>query len=183
MTDLGAAAREQLLRQFRWINGHADIWAAFRHGPTFATLVAALAESAQDLAVDTVDTVVGVESRGFLLGGAVAARLGIGFVAVRKAGALFPGPKLARRTEPDYRANTTELLVQRAAFAAGDRVVLVDDWLQTGSQARAVRDLVTECGAELVGCAVLVDDLADAARDQLPPVHGVLRGHELPPID
>ena len=114
-------ARSELLRQFRWIDGHADIWAAFRHGPTFA------------------------------------AQLGIGFVAVRKSGALFPGDKLARRTEPDYRANTTELLLQRAAL--------------------------TEGGAELVGCAVLVDQLIDTVRDQLPPVRAVLRGAELPPTE
>jgi adenine phosphoribosyltransferase len=173
-------AREALLRQFRWIDGHADIWAAFRHGPTFATLVADLAESCHDLAADAV---VGIESRGFLLGGAVAAQLGIGFVAVRKSGALFPGEKLARRTEPDYRANTTELLLQRAALTEGDRIVLVDDWLQTGSQARAVQAMIAEGGAELVGCAVLVDQLADTARDQLPPVRAVLRGTDLPPTE
>jgi adenine phosphoribosyltransferase len=58
-----------------------------------------------------------------------------GLVTVRKAGALFPARKIRRRTEPDYRGNRSELLLQHDSVHRDDRVVLVDDWVETGSQA------------------------------------------------
>jgi adenine phosphoribosyltransferase len=85
-----------------------------------------------------VTTVAAIESRGFLLGGAVAIELGVGFAAIRKDGALFPGDKVLMRTKPDYRGKTRQLSVLRSQFAAGDRVLLVDDWIETGSQALTV---------------------------------------------
>jgi adenine phosphoribosyltransferase len=113
------------------------MWRVFRHPDAFAAAIAALVEPFRDVGVTAV---AGIESRGFLLGGAAAVGLGTGFVAVRKAGALFPGPKVSRRTEPDYRGNRTELLMQRDSVGVGDRVLLVDDWIETGNQALAVRD-------------------------------------------
>jgi len=81
-------ARAQVLGRFRWIDGHADVWHVFRDPIAFRTVVQALADPYRAAGVTAV---AGVESRGFLLGGAVAMELGVGFVAIRKAGALFPG--------------------------------------------------------------------------------------------
>ncbi|WP_020661565.1 phosphoribosyltransferase family protein [Amycolatopsis benzoatilytica] len=167
-----------LLDRFRWVDGHADVWSVFRDGKSLAAVVRALAEPFRDAGVTAV---CGIESRGFLLGGAVAVELGVGFVAVRKAAGLFPGEKLARETAPDYRGLRQVLRVQRSALAPGDWVLLVDDWIETGSQALVVRELVSEAGAELAGCAVLVDQLDPELRERVGRVHGLLSAEELPP--
>lgn len=120
-------------------------------------------------------------SRGvFILGGAVARELDVGFVAIRKGGSLFPGPKAERRTATDYRGRETVLRLQRASLEPGDRVLLVDDWFETGAQALAATALVADCGAELVGAAVIVDELAGEARDRLGPLHALVHAGELP---
>ncbi|WP_116199703.1 phosphoribosyltransferase family protein [Amycolatopsis circi] len=169
--------RALLLDRFRWVDGHADLWPVFRDATAFAEVVKALAEPFRDA---DVTAVCGIESRGFLLGGAVALELGVGFAAIRKAAGMFPGEKLTRETDPDYRGFRHTLRLQRSALSSGDRALLVDDWIETGSQALAVRDLVVEAGAELVGCAVLVDQLNPAMRRRLGKLHALLTADELP---
>ncbi|MEV0679277.1 phosphoribosyltransferase family protein [Actinosynnema sp. NPDC050436] len=171
------SARDLVLERFRWSGGHADMWPVFRDGAAFAAVVRALVSPFRDAGVTAV---CGVESRGFLLGGAAAVELGVGFVAVRKAAGLFPGEKLVREADPDYRGLRHSLRVQRAALGPADRVLLVDDWVQTGSQARAVRGLVEAAGARLVGCAVVVDQSDPVGRADLGPVHGLVTADELP---
>lgn len=171
-----ASARQAVLNRFAWVDGHADVWAVFRDAEALHLVVAALVEPFVD---QWVTAVCGIESRGFLLGGAAAVQLGVGFVPVRKAGGLFPGDKASRTTTPDYRGTVNTLRLQRSALAPGDRVVLVDDWIETGSQVRAVRELVAGCGAELAGCSVIVDQLPDHRRTGIGPVHGLLRAGEL----
>lgn len=105
--------RALLLDRFRWVDGHADLWPVFRDGAAFAEVVKALAEPFRDAGVTAV---CGIESRGFLLGGAVALELGVGFAAVRKAAGLFPGEKLTRETDPDYRGFRHVLRMQRSAL-------------------------------------------------------------------
>ena len=101
-----------------------------------------------------VDKVLGMESRGFILGAPVALALGVGFVPVRKAGKL-PGPTHAVSYELEYGEATLE--VHQDAFGAGERVLLVDDVLATGGTAVATRKLVEECGAQVHGFAVLME--------------------------
>lgn len=168
-------ARRLLLNEFAWVDGHADVWRVFRDPTALKAMVTALADPFRDTGITAV---AGIESRGFLLGAAVAIELGVGFVAVRKAGALFPGPKVSQRTAPDYRGNQSELLIQRASLNAGDRVLLVDDWVETGSQARAVQTLAEACEAKLVGLSVLVDGTAGPS--ELPQTHAVVQFAELP---
>lgn len=170
-------ARAALLECFRWQGHHADLWRIFRDRQALTAVVSAVADPFRDSGLDAV---VGIESRGFLLGGAVAVELGVGFVAVRKAGSLFPGPKVRRRTGSDYRGNSHELLMRSDDLGSGDRVVLVDDWAETGAQATAVAGMVRDVGAELVGLSIMVDELAEEVRSQLPPVHSLLTGAELP---
>jgi adenine phosphoribosyltransferase len=170
-------ARAQVLGRFRWIDGHADVWHVFRDPIAFRTVIQALADPYRTVGVTAV---AGVESRGFLLGGAVAMELGVGFVAIRKAGALFPGRKIRQRTEPDYRGNRPELLLQEDSVSPSDQVILVDDWVETGSQAQAVQTLLKARGTSLLGISVLVDGLPETRRSTLPPVHGVIRISDLP---
>ena len=169
--------RDDLLARFRWIDGHADVLGLLADGDFLARAVDALAAP---FAGAGVTKVVAVEARGFVLGAAVAVRLGAGFVAIRKPGSIHPGPKAETRTARDWRGNETLLRMQRAALGAADRALLVDDWAETGSQARAAKRLVEECGATWVGVSLLVDELPGDARDELAPVAAVVPAAALP---
>ncbi len=143
-----AAGRAALLRTFRWQGGHADVWPAFREAEALGLIVAGLVAPFRE---EALTAVAGIESRGFVLGGAAAIHLGVGFIPIRKAGALFPGDKLRLIADRDYRGNSHELPIQRDSVGVGDRVLLVDDWAETGSQACAVQELISRCGAECIG--------------------------------
>lgn len=91
--------------------------------------------------------------------------------------------RLDHRAEtPDWRGRRLELLISRRAIREGDRLLLVGDWIETGSQARTVAALVAGQGATVVGVSVLVDDTSEEVREQLNLI-GVLRSSELPPDD
>lgn len=175
MTDDAAAGRTAFLERFAWRGGHADVWPAFADGPTLAAVVRGLADPWRDAGVTHC---VGVEARGFLLGAAVAVELGVGFVAVRKAGSLFPGPKLVVTAGKDYRGHEHELRMQDV-LRHGDHVLLVDDWAERGSQAGAVQELVRLSGARLVGLSLVVDQLEDAVRARFARVTSLVRAAEL----
>jgi len=120
-----------------------------------AAVVAALAAPGRDEDGRTrVDKVLGMESRGFILGAPVALALGVGFVPVRKAGKL-PRSTYSVSYALEYGEATLEL--HRDAVQPGDRVLLVDDVLATGGTARATADLVEKCGGTVHGLAVLMD--------------------------
>ena len=163
------------LSSFRWVDGHADVWAAFRDAETLRAVVVGLAEPWRD---QQISAVAGVEARGFLLGAAVAVQLGVGFHAVRKAGALFPGPKTKVDAAEDYRGRRHELSMQ-LGLGQGDRVLVVDDWAERGAQALAVRALIEGEGAQYAGLAVIVDQLTEEARHDLAPVLSLARAEDL----
>jgi adenine phosphoribosyltransferase len=170
------SGHDEVLAHFAWVGGHADIWRLFSDGGVFRTVVRALAEPFGDAT-----KVGGVEARGFILGAAVAAELGVGFVAIRKEEGLFPGPKVIRRAEADYRGRECVLRLQREALRDEDRVLLVDDWAERGSQALAAKSLIEECGASFVGLAVVVDQLEDEVRDRIGRVHALVAAADLGP--
>jgi len=118
-----------------------------------------------------------------LLGGAAAIQLGVGFIAIRKAGSLFPGDKARLMTARDYRGHNHELLIQRDSVYTGDRVLLVDDWAETGSQARAAQQLVHSCGAVLAGTSLMIDQLDETTRTELPGVASLAHFTDLPVLD
>ena len=111
-----------------------------------------------------IDLVVGIESRGFILGSAVADRLGTGFVPVRKLGKL---PAETIRASYSLEYGTDSLEMHRDAVTPGQRVLIVDDLLATGGTAKATVDLVRQLGGVVHGVAVLIE-LADLnGRDRL----------------
>lgn len=171
------SARKALLGAFQWESGHADVWRILADADAFAAVVAGLVEPwhAKD-----VTKVLGIESRGFLLGGAVSLALASGFVAVRKSDGLLPGPKLTLDTDPDYRGRRHHLRMQ-AILTPADRVLMVDDWAERGSQARAARRLVESSGATFLGASVLVDQLTNETRSALGTVTALVSADELGP--
>ncbi len=169
--------RNRFLDRFQWIDGHADILGMFADGDLLAHVGDALVEPFRDRGFTKV---AGVEARGFVLGTAAALAAGVGFVPIRKSGAIHPGPKARKHSEPDWRGDRHELSVQRAVIGAGDRVLVADDWAETGSQAIAARALIEATGAAFAGLSLLVDQLAEETRARLEPVAAVVRYEELP---
>ncbi len=102
----------------------------------------------------TVDKVVGIEARGFILAAPVAYHFGAGFVPVRKPGKL---PLATHETSYDLEYGSNVLQVHQDAFAPGDRVLVVDDVLATGGTAAAAARLVEQAGGEVVGLSVLLE--------------------------
>jgi len=101
-----------------------------------------------------IDKVVGLEARGFILGGAIAHQLSVGFVPIRKQGKL-PGPTLSQGYSLEYGEAVME--IHDDALAAGESVLLVDDLLATGGTAEAGIKLIERLGAEVIGCAFIID--------------------------
>ncbi|MFZ3582724.1 adenine phosphoribosyltransferase [Loktanella sp. DJP18] len=101
-----------------------------------------------------IDRVVGLEARGFILGGAIAHQLSVGFVPIRKKGKLP-----AKCIEQSYTLEYGEAVVEihDDALGAGERVLLVDDLLATGGTAEAGIKLIERLGAQVVGCAFIID--------------------------
>jgi adenine phosphoribosyltransferase len=120
-----------------------------------------------------VELVVAAEARGFILGGALARELGAGFVPARKRGRL-PSETVSAEYLLEYGVDALE--VHSDALAAGARVLVHDDLLATGGTARGVCDLVARLGAEVVGCAFLIELSFLGGRARLEPysVHAVV---------
>src|ERR671932_2579590 len=102
----------------------------------------------------SVDKVVGIEARGFILASPVAYHFGAGFVPVRKAGKL---PWDAEREEYQLEYGTAVLEIHRDSIRPGERVLIVDDVLATGGTARATAHLVERLGGKVIGVACLIE--------------------------
>lgn len=168
------------MRVFRWVDGHGDVWRLFHDADVFQVIVSDLAERVRAAAATKV---AGIESRGFILGAAVAQAAGIGFVPIRKEAGLLPGVKRHVIAGPDYRGQRHVLRLQVQSLASADRVLLVDDWAELGSQALAARELIENCGSTWAGVALVVDQLPDERREQLAPVSRIVSADELGPSD
>lgn len=115
---------------------------------------ATIARLAEPFRTVPVDAVAGIEARGFILGGAVADRLGCGFIPVRKKGKL-PWKTHAQQYDLEYGTDTIE--VHQDAIHAGGRILIVDDLIATGGTAEAAVKLIRRCGGEVLGAAFIVD--------------------------
>ncbi len=123
----------------------------------------AVDELVQPLAGAKIDKVAGIEARGFILGGAIAHQLSVGFVPIRKKGKL-PYKTISQSYELEYGTDDIEIHVD--AVEAGERVLLVDDLIATGGTAMAAIALLERARAEIVLCTFVVDlpDLGGAAK-------------------
>jgi adenine phosphoribosyltransferase len=121
-----------------------------------------------------IDLVVGIESRGFIFGAAVADRIGAGFAPVRKPGKL---PSRTMRVSYQLEYGTDALEMHDDAVRAGQRVLIVDDLLATGGTARATSDLVRRLGGEVQALAFLIELIALNGRRRLDGerIHAILQ--------
>jgi adenine phosphoribosyltransferase len=128
-----------------------DITTLLKHAAGFRAIVQRLASAYRNA---TVDKIAAIESRGFIVGAALAYELKTGFVPIRKRGKL-PAENFGQDYDLEYGADRLEL--HRDAIQAGDRVLLVDDLLATGGTAEAALSLIGIAGGVIVGCAFVID--------------------------
>ena len=128
-----------------------DVTTLIGNGPGFAAAVGLLADRADAAGVDMI---AGIEARGFIFGAAVAARLGVGFVPLRKPGKL-PANTIRQTYKLEYGEDCLE--IHADALDRGDRVLIVDDVIATGGTAKAAGDLVTNLGAVVSAYVFLVE--------------------------
>ena len=108
----------------------------------------------QPYAGTRIDKVAGIEARGFIIAGAVAHQLSVGFVPVRKKGKL-PWKTLGQSYDLEYGTDTVE--IHADAVSKGDNVLIVDDLIATGGTAEAAIKLVEKAGGNVVGCSFIID--------------------------
>jgi adenine phosphoribosyltransferase len=138
-----------------------DITPVLGDGPLFGQVVLEMSRPFRDSGITHV---LGIEARGFILGGAVATTLGAGFVPARKPGKL-PWERATEAYDLEYGADALE--AHRDALRPGNRVLIVDDVLATGGTARAAGQLTRGLGAELVGWSFLLEIGALKGRERL----------------
>ncbi len=127
-----------------------DITTLLKDAAGFRRTVDRLAAAYKGAAIDKV---VGIESRGFIVGAALAAKLRTGFVPIRKGGRL-PAERFGEDYALEYGQDRLE--IHRDAIAAGERVLLVDDLVATGGTAIAALTLLERANARVVGCAFVI---------------------------
>jgi adenine phosphoribosyltransferase len=115
---------------------------------------------------EPVDAVVGIESRGFMFGAALASQLRVGFVPVRKPGKL-PAPTYRVEYDLEYGRDAVE--IHRDALRPESRVVVVDDLIATGGTANATGALVRQCGAEVAAFVFVINLVALEGAKKLAP--------------
>lgn len=148
-----------------------DITPLLANPRAFTTCLDMLAEYC---AGQRVDAIVGIESRGFIFGAALAARLTASFVPVRKPGKL---PAATDRVSYELEYGTDALEMHRDSLARGARVVVIDDLIATGGTAWAATELVRKQGADPVACAFVIELSFLPGRQKLGsmPVFSILR--------
>jgi adenine phosphoribosyltransferase len=128
-----------------------DITTLLKDKDAFKQTIDMMVEKYRD---QKIDKIIGIESRGFIFGGAVAYLLGCGFVPARKPGKL-PAEKISESYTLEYGSNTLELHTD--AVEEGERVVIIDDLLATGGTAAAVANLVKRLKGNVIGIEFLIE--------------------------
>lgn len=141
-----------------------DITTLLREPEGLRYTIDTLAEKCASLSPEYI---VGMESRGFIFGAALAYKLGIGFIPVRKPGKL---PALVHRVEYELEYGTDSLEVHQDALHPGSRVLIVDDLIATGGTASATAELLQQIGCQLVGFGFIIELKDLGGRQRLPDV-------------
>jgi len=140
-----------------------DITPLLADGPLFGKTIDCFASRYQG---QKIDTVLGIESRGFIIGAALAYRLGAGFSVVRKPGKL---PYETHKASYELEYGTDSLEIHIDAINPGARVVIADDLIATGGTAAATAELVTKIGGTVVECAFVIELSFLRGREKLRP--------------
>ncbi len=142
--------------------GATDITPLLADKEAFNVLIQKLAAKSSG---QQVDKVVCVEGRGFLLGAAVAFHLKVGLVSLRVHGKL----KNETYSEAfiDYSGNGKILEIHTDAIQQGERILIIDDWIETGATMKAAISLVEKCGGQIVGITAFMDDTTDELKQFL----------------
>ena len=159
--------------KFAWL----DPTSIYINGVAFNDL---LDDLCADLNADTIDVVAGLDAMGFVLGASIAARIGKGFLPIRKAGKLCVNTDSASFT--NYSGRTQDMEMRLPAFAAGTRVLLVDQWVETGGTMHGAVQLVEQQQGVVAGMVAIVmeeNERTNAYRSQYPCVTAILPGTEL----
>jgi adenine phosphoribosyltransferase len=142
----------------RTIPDHPKLGIMFRDVTTLLAdaqgFKAAIARLAEPYRAEPIDVVAGIEARGFIIAGAIADRLGCGFVPIRKKGKL-PWRTISQSYALEYGTDTIEM--HEDALARGKRVLLVDDLIATGGTAEGAAKLIRRLGGEIIGAAFIID--------------------------
>lgn len=128
-----------------------DITTLMSHGAGFRAVIANMTEPHRD---NNIEAIIGIEARGFILGGAIAEKLGIGFVPVRKKGKL-PHHTISQTYELEY--GTDELEIHKDSVNSGQRILLIDDLIATGGTVEAAAKLITTLGGNIVAASFIAD--------------------------
>lgn len=155
--------KEKLLSSIREIPDYPkegilfrDITTLIGNGEAFSSLITHLKERYQS---QNIDYIVGLESRGFIFGSALAYALGVGFVPIRKKGKL-PYKTLSKNYALEYGEDSIEIHIDAFSGKKGARVILIDDLIATGGTARAGVELIEGVGGECVEACFLLDLVA-----------------------
>ncbi len=128
-----------------------DVTSLFDNAKGFGECIEKLVEPYRSTKIDKI---IGLEARGFIIGGAIARELDCGFVPIRKVGKL-PGKTITQDYELEYGKATLE--IHEDAISAGDKILIVDDLLATGGTAEAGISLVEKLGGEILACAFIIN--------------------------
>jgi len=132
-----------------------DVNSLFADNKLFSVMIDDMADKLS-LVDDKYPThIAGLESRGFVIGAALAYKMGLPFVMIRKKGAKYPGDLLEQSYGTEYSTDT--IVLQEGLLSHTDRVILADDLIATGGSMMAARSLVESTGAKVVGIGVIID--------------------------
>ena len=156
--------------KFAWL----DPTSIYINGEAFHDL---LDDLCADIDADSCDVVAGLDAMGFVLGAAIATRIGKGFLPIRKAGKLCVDTDSASFT--NYSGRTQDMEMRKPAFAAGTRVLLVDQWVETGGSMHGAMQLVEQQQGKVAGVvAVVIEDCERTAeyRKKYPCISAIQPG-------
>ena len=128
-----------------------DITTLLEDADGFKQTIEGLVEPLMEMEITRV---AGIEARGFILGGAIARELSVGFVAIRKKGKL---PGKTHSVEYDLEYGTDHMEIHTSSVSPGDKILLVDDLIATGGSACAAVELIRRSGGEVAGASFIVD--------------------------